>query len=237
MLRMPALAAALALALGLSSGTARAQPGMQSGVQTPDPAVAPGGPSEPEPVKSGLLHQGISVELLDLGAMQVHAPGGTVHAVDLGIGFRYELDAHWVIRVPIELGAGGFGTGAGYGELAILPGVLYQVRDHADQHGVPYLGAGARFGFASIGKTLVGQPIAIACCHDWFDDSHSGKGDPNSDDVSVTDGAPSVELWAGYAWNVSRWFALELDGALGYERLVGKNVYLVRETLGIRVTL
>src|SRR6478672_7323955 len=144
----------------LGSSLARAQPSL-----TPPIGEAP------IPLhKEGLVHGGVSLELLDVGAMQAFTRYGSAKGADVGVALQIELGPHLAIKLPIEFGYGGSVNGAHYGELAIVPGVVYRFRDRDDQRWVPYVGGGLRFGAVSIGKTLVGEPLGatpVACCHDF----------------------------------------------------------------------
>jgi len=201
--------------MALLSSTALAGPGLA--------------PEEPPLRKAGLFRQGITIELLALGGMQAITPHGTASGADAGIAFQWDLGPRWALRVPIEFGVGGLTSGEGYGELLAIPGVVYRFRNHDDQRWVPYLGGGMRFGSVGIGKSLVGQPLVVACCHDWGDSD--GHPDPNTDTELVW----GTELWAGVEWNRARWFSLQLAGALGYERILATSVVVLRETLGFRL--
>jgi hypothetical protein len=211
------------------AGTATAQPpGMQPATPIAEPALH----------KEGILHAGISIEPLGIGAIHAITPHGTVTGLDLLIALQVDLGPHWAFRLPIELGAGGTTSGAGYGELAIIPGAIYRFRSSDDQRWVPYVGGGLRLGVVDIGRTLVGKPLQLTpvplCCHDW-DWDHGGHSDPNAEDTSTLAGGPSPELWAGTEWNPSRWFSLQLAGAIGYERVFATSVVVIRETLGLRL--
>jgi len=200
--------------VALVPGTVFAQPGLEQ-------AHAPR--------EDGLFHAGISVELVDLGGMQAFTPHGWASGIDAGIAVQWDLGPRWAIRVPIEIGVGGFAKGEGYGELLVIPGVVYRFRDDERQRWVPYLGGGVRFGSVGIGHVLLGEPLVVACCHDWGDgDGHS---DPNTDSAA----AVGTELWAGIGWHRASWFSLELAGAAGYERVLATRVIVLRETVGVRL--
>jgi len=216
-----------------------------SSVASAQPSMTPSMPIDETPItlrKEGLIHGGVSLELLNLGAVQAFTSHGSAKGVDMGVALQIELGPHLAFKLPIEFGYGGSVNGAHYGELAIVPGVLYRFRDRNDQTWVPYVGGGFRFGVVSIGKTLVGEPldpVAVACCHDldWGHSSSSGHAsDPYMEDASTTSGGMSPELWAGFAWNGTRWFSVQFAGALGYERLLGTSVIVARETIGARIT-
>jgi hypothetical protein len=229
---------------------AAAQPGMQQPMtppMTPTMTPAPSGFVYPPPPlgRSGYFGAGLSVEPLNLGSIQAITSHGSAAGVDVGVAAQLDVGTRWALRLPIEFGAGGFGKGAGYGELVVIPGALYRFRDDADQALVPYVGGGLRLGFVGIGKKLVGEPLVaarmvIACCHDWGDHDDLGGGgssDPNTDTVSTVSGGISVEAWGGYEWHPSRWFSVNLAGAVGYERLKSTTVIVFRETLGIRLSI
>lgn len=214
----------------LSGSAAGAQPGLQA----PTPDVPPQGPSLH---KEGLFHGGISLELLDVGAFQAITSHGSASGADVGIAMQIDLGRRWALKIPIEFGFGGSKDGAHYGELAIIPGAIYRFRDRDGQRWVPYVGGGLRLGVVSIGKTLLGKPldpVNVACCHDWHSDH--GGGSSHSDPYMEDAGTTSPELWAGVAWNRTRWFSLQLAVALGYERVSATSVVVARETLGARFT-
>jgi hypothetical protein len=209
----------IGLVIALISSTAFAQPGLA--------------PEQAPLRKAGLFHQGISVELLDVGAVQAITPHGRASGGDVGIAFQWDLGPRWALRLPIELGVGGLTNGKGYGELLMIPGVVYRWRSDEAQRWVPYAGGGVRLGSVGIGNTLVGKPLVVACCHDWDWGDSDGHGDPNTESA-LTVGS---ELWAGLEWNRTSWFSLQLAGALGYERVAATRVIVLRETLGLRFSL
>jgi hypothetical protein len=224
------------LVVAALASSAAAQPMQPMQPMQPAPYVYP-----PPPLgKSGILGGGLSIEPLDLGSIQAITSHGWARGLDVGVLAQIDLGTRWALRLPIELGAGSFGHGAGYAELAVIPGALYRWRNHADQALVPYVGGGLRFGFVGIGKSLVGQPLLSACCHDWGDGDGWGGGghsDPNTENTSVTEGGLSFEIWGGYEWHPSRWFSIHLAGAIGYEHLLETTVIVLRETLGVRVSI
>jgi len=230
----------LAVVVVLAATAARAQPSMTPIAQPP--SMAPGYVAPPEPVgKVGYLHGGLSVDLLDVGAMQAFTSHGHASGVTLGVMGQIDLGARWALRMPIEISAGGFGDGRGYGELVVVPGAVYRFRSVRDQAWSPYVGGGLRFGFVGIGKRLTGEPLTLACCHDWgghggFGGS-SGHADPYVHNTGTWAGDPSVEAWGGIEWAPARWMSFQLAGALVYEHIAGVTVIVLRETLGLRVSL
>jgi hypothetical protein len=202
-------------------------------------AQAPGAFAYPAPLhRSGKFHLGLSAQA-DLGMIQGITRHDYAGGVDLLVGARLDLDPHWALRLVTELGAGGFGHGAGYGELAIVPGAVYRYRTADDQTWVPYLGGGLRLGLVGIGNVLVGEPVSIACCHDWGGGGLSGGGggghaDP---DVHTVFTGVSPEVWGGVDLRLADWLSLTFDGALGFERAVSTSVVVLRETIGVRVSL
>jgi hypothetical protein len=212
--------------IALSGSTARAQPGLQA-------------PIPPPLHEEGLFHGGISLELLDLGAFQAITSHGWASGADVGIAVQVDLGPRWALKVPIEFGYGGSKDGSHYGELAIVPGVIYRFRDRDDERWVPYVGGGLRLGVVSIGKTLLGKPldpVNVACCHDWDFGHHGDGGGGHADPYMEDSGTTSPELWAGVAWNRTRWFSLQFAGALGYERVLATSVIVARESVGARFT-
>ena len=206
----------IGVVLALAPAVAHAQPGVA------DPA--------PGPVREdGLFHAGVSVDLVDLGALQAFTPYGRASGVDAGITVQWDLGPQWAIRVPIELGVSGFAKGEGYGELLMIPGVIYRFRNDERQRWVPYLGGGVRLGSVGVGNALLGKPLVVACCHDWGDGD--GHGDPNTESTL----AMGAELWVGAGWHPTSWFSLEIAGAAGYERVLATRVFALRETLGVRI--
>jgi hypothetical protein len=208
----------------LAASTAEAQPGLRP------PATARATATR----DVGLFGGGFSIDLLDVGSVQALSSHGHAVGLDVGVGLQLER-GRWALRLPIEFGAGGFGHGAGYAELAIIPGALYHVDRGPEHRWVPYLGGGLRFGAVDIGRTLVGLPLGTqfaACCHDWdWGDGDGGGGDPDTESDGV---AASPELWAGFDWNPRRWFSLHIAGALAYERVLATDVIVARETMGMR---
>jgi hypothetical protein len=87
-------------------------------------------------------------------------------------------------------------------------------------------------GFVGVGRVLLGQPLVVACCHDWGDDGH-GHSDPNTESTGVG----GIDLWARLEWNRTRWFSVQLAGAVGFERVLATTVVVVRETIGVRFSI
>jgi hypothetical protein len=211
---------ALALSsLLLATATASAQPGLSA-----EPGPPPLG-------KAGYFHTGFSIDLLGLGAVQAITSHDHASGVTAGLALQWDLGPRWALRLPIELSLAGLSNGGGYGELALLPGAIYRFRDADDQRWVPYLGGGLRLASVGIGNTLINRPLVVACCHDWGD-GHNGKPDPNVD----SEGTTCLDLWAGVEWNRTSWFALQLAGSLGYERLAGVPVIIARELVALRLS-
>jgi hypothetical protein len=207
----------------LTAHAAHAQPGLAP--TPPDAAPAP-------LPKAGLFGVGFSIDLLGLGAIQAITSYGHASGVDVQLALQWDLDSHWALRLPIEFGVGGLTSGAGYGELAIIPGAVYRFRDAAGQRWVPYLGGGLRLGSAGIGNLMINRPLVVACCHDWGS-SHSGKPDPNVDAEAST----GLDLWGGVEWTPTSWFAIQLAGAAGYEHMGGVSVLVLRELVSLRLAI
>jgi hypothetical protein len=221
--------AIVAVVIAALASTAAAQPAASPYIYPPPPLG-----------RSGILGGGLSVEPLDLGMIQAITSNGSAIGLDVGVLGQLDLGTRWALRLPIELGAGGFGHGAGYAELAFIPGALYRFRNTRDQTWVPYVGGGVRLGFVGIGRTLVGKPLLAACCHDWGDGDGWGGGghsDPNTENTSTVSGGLSLEVWGGYELHLSRWCSIQLAGALGYERLYETTVIILRETVGLRLSI
>ncbi len=141
--------------------------------------------------RSGALQRGISVDLLELGPLEVHSAGGTGYGVRLAVGGEYELGPHWAFRMPLVIGVSGAGTAhdRGFAELDVVPGVVYRFRRVSNQTWVPYAGGGLKLGAWGADRPLIGQPLAVARTApdlgDLFEDHHhtggSSGGDPNFD--------------------------------------------------------
>jgi hypothetical protein len=215
---------------------------------SPASAQAPGEvattpPKVPALHRSGGLHLGVHLEPPYLGSIQAISAFGHAVGTDVGIAVQVDLNKRWAFRLPLELGAGGFGDGAGYGELALIPGLLYRFRDTDDQRWVTYVGGGTRFGLGGIGRVLINQPLIVqsqnvACCHDWGDGGWSGGGggghsDPNTELVII---GLSPELWVGGELRLSRWVLVNFAGSVAFERTNSTSVVVLRETVGLRAT-
>lgn len=223
------------LALLMASSSASAQAPGEMAATTP---------AVPELHRSGAFHLGIGIEPPYFGSIQAITPYGHAAGLDVGIALQVDIGKHWAIRTPLELGSGGFGNGAGYGELAFIPGVIYRFRDTDDQRWVSYVGGGTRFGLGGIGRVLINQPLKtqtrnVACCHDWGDGGGwsggggGGHADPNTELVVI---GLSPEVWFGGELRVNRWLLVNLAGSVGFERTNSTSVFVLRETIGLRAT-
>jgi hypothetical protein len=185
--------------------------------------------------RTGRLHLGVSADAF-LGTIQAITTHDYASGVVVGFAGQAELDARWALRVVGDLGAGGFGHGGGYGEIAIIPGALYRFRTTDDQTWVPYLGGGLRLGLAGVGYKLTNKPTPVACCHDWGSGGLGGGGhaDPYVDNDFT---GLSPEAWGGIDLSIASWLSLELAGALGYEHLESTRVFVLRQTLAVRVSI
>ena len=215
---------------------------------SPASAQAPGEmavrpPAVPALHRSGGFHLGVAIEPPYFGSIQAITAFGHAAGLDVGIALQVDISKRWAVRTSLELGSGGFGNGAGYGELAFIPGFLYRFRNTDDQRWVPYVGGGTRFGLGGIGRVLINQPLmnqtrAIACCHDWGDDGWSGGGggghaDPNTELVFI---GLSPEAWFGVELRLSRWLLVNVAGSVAFERTNSTSVFVLRETIGLRAT-
>ncbi|MBF5041891.1 hypothetical protein FGE12_05770 [Aggregicoccus sp. 17bor-14] len=189
--------------------------------------------------RSGHFGTGISLEPLSIGAFQAKGLGGSTSGLSLQAALQLDLGAHWAFRLPLDLSAGGSDP-MQFTELGITPGLLYRWRSDADQHWVPFLGAGLRLGGVGAGRGLLGQPLVTAQglrqaqgFHHDGDFGGGGDDDPNLE----TKGHVAPELWMGLAWQPTRWFAVTLSGSYLYTRMLGTNVHLLHERVGLRFSL
>jgi hypothetical protein len=193
--------------------------------------------------RSGALHQGASVDLIELGPVEVHATGGSGIGIRLAVGGEYELDAHWAIRVPIVVAVTGSGSAHenGFAELDVVPGVVYRFRSTGLETWVPYLGGGVKLGAWGADRPLVGQPLVAARTapdlEDLFGDHHhtgdGSGGDPNFD---VKAGA-GIELWAGTEVHAASWLGIRFGLALGLVRVDRTLIETIAETVTLRVSI
>jgi len=195
--------------------------------------------AEPQLPRAGGLGRGLTFDPFEIGATQAFGPGGTAYGVRAAVGFQLDIDARWAFRMPIVFGGAISGDHAGYGELDVVPGVVYRFRDDADQPWVPYVGGGMKIGawgahLAMLDRPLV-EPPAAAALLDWDWDEHHGDGD--GDPNIVTSAGAGVELWAGAEWRPNRWFALTPELTYSRVRVDGVSVQALSESVTIRFTL
>lgn len=205
--------------------------------------AAPAYADEPLP-RSGYLQRGLSVDLLELGPLEVHSAGGTGYGVRLAVGGELETGPHWAIRVPLVIGVTSSRTAHdhGYAELDLVPGLVYRIRSSPADKLIPYVGGGVKLGAWGADRPLVGQPLVVARMApglgDLFDDHHhssssSGGGDPNFDAKVGT----GVELWAGVELHARPWFTLVAGIDYGLVRVDSTLIHAVAETLTVRFSL
>jgi hypothetical protein len=204
---------------------------------SPARAQAPGEVAAATPPlhRTGRLHLGLSGDAF-IGAIQGITAHDYASGVVVGFAGQLDLDARCALRVVGDLGAGGFGHGGGYGELAVIPGALYRFRTKDDQTWVPYLGGGLRLGLTGVGYKLTDKPIPVACCHDWGGGGLGGGG--HTDPYVDTDFTGlSPEAWGGIDLSIASWLSIQLAGALAYEHVESTRVFVLRETLALRVSI
>ncbi|MBN8232616.1 hypothetical protein JYK02_34370 [Corallococcus macrosporus] len=180
--------------------------------------------------RSGYFGAGINLEPLALGPMQAFSGGRVAVGVTLQAALQVDLGSRWALRVPLEVGTGGSGDST-FSEVAVTPGLLYRWRSDAGQRWVPYLGGGLKLGAAGAGREFLGLPLVttVQSLDLDFDDG-DGESDPNFESrLGVF-----PEIWAGVEWHPNRWFALNLGAAYTYVRLLGTNVHLLHERVGVR---
>ncbi|RKH88610.1 hypothetical protein D7Y21_13970 [Corallococcus sp. AB045] len=154
--------------------------------------------------------------------------------ISLQAAFQVDLGARWAFRLPLEAGVGGSGDST-FSELGLTPGLLYRWRSDAAQRWVPYLGAGLKLGAAGAGRAFLGLPLVttVQSLDFDFDDGDGDSDDPNFE--SRLGAFP--EVWAGVEWHPNRWFSLNVAAAYTYVRLLGTNVHLLHERVGVRFSL
>ncbi|NRD47224.1 hypothetical protein [Corallococcus exiguus] len=184
--------------------------------------------------RSGYFGAGVNLEPLSLGPVQAFSGGRVAVGISLQAAFQVDLGSRWAFRLPLEVGVGGSGDST-FSELGVTPGLLYRWRRDADQRWVPYLGAGLKLGAAGAGREFLGLPLVttVQSLDLDFDDDDGDSDDPNFE--SRLGAFP--EVWAGMEWHPNRWFALNLGVAYTYVRLLGTNVHLLHERVGVRFSL
>ncbi|MBN8467490.1 hypothetical protein JYJ95_13290 [Corallococcus exiguus] len=184
--------------------------------------------------RSGYFGAGVSLEPLSLGPVQAFSGGRVAVGITLQAAFQVDLGARWAFRLPLEVGVGGSGDST-FSELGVTPGLLYRWRHDADQRWVPYLGAGLKLGAAGAGREFLGLPLVttVQSLDLDFDDDDGDSDDPNFE--SRLGAFP--EVWAGVEWHPNRWFSLNVAAAYTYVRLLGTNVHLLHERVGVRFSL
>jgi len=192
--------------------------------------------------RSGALGRGISVDLFELGPLEVHSVGGTGYGIRLAMGGEYELGPHWAVRVPLVLGVTGSSAthDHGFAELDLVPGAVYRFRGSAADTLIPYLGGGLKLGAWGADRPLVGQPLVVPRIApdlgDLFDDHHHSStsgGDPNFDAKVGT----GVELWAGVEWHLASWVGLRFGLTWGLVRVDATLLHAIAETATLRFSL
>ncbi|NOK11157.1 hypothetical protein [Corallococcus exercitus] len=184
--------------------------------------------------RSGYFGAGVNLEPLAVGPMQAFSGGRTAVGISLQASFQLDLGSRWAFRLPLEVGVGGSGD-ATFSEVGVTPGLLYRWRDDANQRWVPYFGGGLKLGAAGAGRELLGLPLVttVQSLDLDFDDDGDSESDPNFESrLGVF-----PEVWAGVEWHPNRWFALNLGAAYTYVRLLGTNVHLLHERVGVRFSL
>jgi hypothetical protein len=196
-------------------------------------AATPEGTTEGTLPRSGYFGAGFNLEPLSIGPMEAISGGGVAGGVIFQAAIQLDLGPRWALRFPLELGVGGAGDSS-FAEAGFTPGVLYRWRDDADQRWVPYFGGGIKLGVVGAGRELIGAPLvnSVQALDIHFHDGHSSS-NPN---VETNVGA-FPELWAGIEWHPTRWFSLNLGGAYTYTRVLGTNVHLLHQRVGMRFSL
>ncbi|WP_147445664.1 hypothetical protein [Corallococcus aberystwythensis] len=173
--------------------------------------------------------------------MQAFSGGRVAVGISLQAALQVDLGSRWAFRLPLEVGVGGSGD-ATFSEVGLTPGLLYRWRSDAAQRWVPYLGAGLKLGVAGAGREFLGLPLvttvqSLDFDFDDFDDDGDGDGGSESDPNFESRLGAFPEVWAGVEWHPNRWFALNLGAAYTYVRLLGRNVHLLHERVGVRFSL
>ncbi len=223
------------LVLAAALGQPLATPVVSPAAVAPEAAPAPLG-------RSGAFGAGVVLEPLALGSTQAISRGGASAGVDLLGAALVDLGARWALRVQLDLAAGGSG-GGGYAMVGLTPGVVHRWRTEPGQRWVPYAGAGLRLGAAGADRPLLGAPLVASTLgpltsgatggpapRDWH---HSSSSDPNF--ASRAGAFP--EAWAGVAWHPRTWLALDLGVAYTWVRLLGEDLHVLHERVGVRLEL
>ncbi|RKG85512.1 hypothetical protein D7W82_19320 [Corallococcus sp. CA049B] len=182
--------------------------------------------------RSGYFGAGVNLEPLSLGPVQAFSGGRVAVGISLQAALQVDLGSRWAFRLPLEVGVGGSGDST-FSELGVTPGLLYRWRSDADQRWVPYLGGGLKLGAAGAGREFLGLPLVTTVQSLDFDDDDGDSDDPNFE--SRLGAFP--EVWAGVEWHPNRWFSLNVQAAYTYVRVLGTNVHLLHERVGVRFSL
>jgi hypothetical protein len=194
--------------------------------------VAPAAPL----AKSGGFEKGLGLELLGLGPAEAFTRFGGAGGISVTTAVQVDLGARWALRIPLSLDLVFRDGEVGYGAIAFSPGAVYRWRSFADQRWIPYVGGGVRLAGEGVRRDFVGLPlVTTSALHIGEHHHHFGGG---SDDPDV-DGQAGLapELWAGYEFHPSRWFAVIFSATYAWIRIDDESVHLLRQTIALRATL
>lgn len=182
---------------------------------------------------SGQFGGGVSLQP-QIGAMESFGPGGSYGGITFGGLLQVDSGPRWALRFPAQLS----GTGRGFSELTVTPGILYRWRRSTEQRWVPYLGGGAKLGLLIGGRPFLGlaaqtpsvTTLLLADLDDWDDGDTESQGEHWSKFGSGT------EVWTGLEWHPARLISLDLGFGYSYVRMAGANVHAIRQTVGLRLS-
>jgi hypothetical protein len=183
--------------------------------------------------KEGLFSSGIGVIPIALGPLQVFSVGGHATGLRLSTGAQIDLGPRWALRLPLVIASAG-GTDDGYAEIGVAPGVIYRLRNRADESFTPYVGAAVKFGGFGAERPLLGKPRVAtpAVSHGDIFEEHHHSDDPNFDVVAGT----GAEASLGGSWHATRLLSLDFDLTGELLAIDGALVHALAETVALRFT-
>jgi hypothetical protein len=207
-------------------------------------AQVPGLPPDDLPTdlpESGRFGSGVGLELLGLGATQGATRFGYAGGLSLYTAVQFDMGPQWAFRLPISLDFTARAGNAAYGALAFTPGMVHRWRSTVDQRWIPYVGLGVRLASQAVRRDFVGLPALPAASAPLVANLDLGEhhfGGGNADDPNL-EARLSIgpEVWVGYELHTNRWSAFNFGLTYAFSNVDGVIVHVVRETVGVRLTL
>jgi len=177
--------------------------------------------------RSGRFGLGLSLDLLQLGPLQVIGPGGTSSGVIGAIGVEVDLGPRAAVRLPLKIGgasasastdpSSGVSESRSFVEVAFAPSLVYRLRARPRQRWIPFGTAGLDAGFFQFGRRLVGLAPS-----------------PKGTAQEFVRGGVAPQLGVGLIYAPSRLFGLRLAAEYTYFLLSSASVHALSETIAAR---